>query len=203
MKERPILMHARSIKGILEGRKTQTRRIVKSQPPSGWDRHCWFDAPLYGWTLEPELAQEWHKVRCPYIGDEGLNGDRLWVRETWRLGKMRGLMYRADYTAADSPEMLKWRPSIFMPRAASRLTLEITDIRVEQVQYISESDCRAEGLVRSEHGWYGGSGSVTDPGNYFHVARNAFGHLWNETNGKGAWDRNDWVWAISFKVVPS
>lgn len=190
-KERPILMHARSIKGILEGRKWQTRRIVKSQPLPG-ESICQVVRGKHEWVIGclRDSENAWMPVKCPY----GKHGDRLWVRETWRIGHLLGMMYRADYASADSPEILKWKPGIHMPRSASRLTLEITDIRVERVQDISIEDVFAEGIDKPAN-WPDLAGAQR------HGIKQYFQQLWNETNGKGAWEHNDWVWVISFKRV--
>lgn len=167
IKERPILMHARSIKGILAGSKTQTRRIVKYR----------------AYAEEGAIV---HPRECPY----GQPGDRLWVRETWRMNEPpSGLIFKADLHPVDYERYAPWRPSIYMPRWASRLTLEITDIRVERVQDISEEDARAEGLHAD---------SIDSA---LSLCEN-FSVLWEETNGKGAWERNDWVWVISFRRLP-
>lgn len=212
-KERPILFHARSINGVLENRKSQTRRIIKPQPPVRWDRHRFVDDSLHEWMYQiPALDR--HQVKSPY----GAPGDRLWVRETWAMNDIKygwdaipknrpsdfgELTYRADGEWKDQFEELDgdippWRSSIHMPRWASRLTLEVTGIRVERVQDISEADAKAEGC------------RVADPvtgrevlfddsmGSY----RLHFRMLWDETNGKGAWERNDWVWALDFRRLP-
>ena len=154
--------------------------------------------------------------RCPYGGP----GDRLWVRETWQQSMLirkgggerqtvrnpaKGLgdiHYGADhYAGFDGDEPPTWRPSIHMPRWASRLTLEIESVRVERVQDISESDCWAEGIEELD-------GSLDDAeicamakqlGQSFEDARPTFALLWNKVNGPGAWERNDFVWAITFK----
>jgi hypothetical protein len=199
VKERPILMHARSIRGILDGRKTQTRRIIKIDPAARFIQQCCdctaeFVVPKH---REPVF------VKCPY----GTIGDRLWVRETWRMGKLKGLMYRADYSTADSPEILKWRPSIYMSRPASRLTLEVTRIRVERVQDISEDDAKAEGSYLNRCTCAGMIRKPRTPietlfkQTWCHVHGYEFKQLWNDTNGKGAWDRNDWVFVVDFRRI--
>lgn len=218
MKERPILMHQRSVLGIFEGRKTQTRRIMKLQPQSehvvwsfseghsglGW--YCW----------EEEYPEDGAVLRkCPY----GIPGDRLWVRENWMAGcalygtkKVQMCVYLDsngkpgpdDRMAPNIPEttrsnamLWKKKPSIHMPRWASRLTLEITGIRVERVQDISDADCIKEGIqvdacnhaIREDDDIAWGS------------AQGLFAELWDDTNGKGAWARNDWTWVVDFKKV--
>lgn len=233
-KERPILMHARSVNSILAGRKTQTRRIVKP-PPREILGAIELDDTRFRWDKSrttvagTRVAQQvhasnindfraWLILRCPY----GQPGDRLWVRETFYIDTVPtgpltfvvpedvdrdDVYYRADGDCCKQiPECScaevgkpKWRSSIHMPRWASRLVLEITDVRVERVQDISKKDIEAEGLMHGALGWYGGDGTADAPGRCFNVPQNAFGHLWNQTNGAGAWDRNDWVWVVGFR----
>lgn len=136
-------------------------------------------------------------------------GDRLWVREAWQdVAEGYLTIYRADYPACvpshfeNVPTLadLKtpWRPSIFMPRAASRLTLVVTDVRVERLQDISEADAKAEGVdpIGVESGAYDGNGNQIKVGSY--VA--AYAEIWNTINGPGSWDANPWVVAVSFTV---
>lgn len=195
MTERPILCRPHEVRAILDGRKTQTRRIMKPQPPDGMSRHCWFNAPIYGFTAKEEPSSDWWKIRCPY----GQRGDRLWVRETWQSLGMHDhisprdipvgteIQYPATYDGWDSRK----RSPLHMPRWASRLTLEITDIRVERLQGISEADAEAEGaepvLV------------PPDGGSCPHIE--GFERLWESINGAGSWDANPWVWVIGFKRV--
>lgn len=238
MKERPILMHARSIKGILEGRKVQTRRIIKN-PPTGL-RDLQSEHARNIRLVDGGIQCDWFAgvysipIKCPY----GLAGDRLWVRETFyydlvptgRLTLsdakhfcMDDLYYRADGECCDQiPECCcaeigkpRWRPGIHMPRWASRLTLEIASVRVERIQSISADDCLAEGVqipvnatslnpllcitsrVDSHKLWSDHKNATADD-----WLTGYFALLWEETNGKGAWQRNDWCWVISFKRLP-
>ena len=164
MKERGITMTAESVRAILDGSKTQTRRVVRFRS---------YADERYG--VYPH--------ECPY----GVPGDRLWVKETWcpqlnAFGQTpdgRPPFFRADGDAL--PVAHKWRSSRYMPRWASRITLEITEIRVQRVQDISGNDARAEGFGRREH----------------------FIRTWDALNAKRGheWDKNDWVWVISFKRV--
>ena len=187
MKERPILFSGPMVRAILDGRKTQTRRPVKPQPiPFGLDNRPWM--PVGGVHQDRWL--------CPI----GQPGDRLWVRETWRqfdagiecacydecfCRRHRGKpIYRADCDSED-----KWRPSIHMPRWASRITLEITRVWVERVQDITEEDAKAEGCC-------GGHSSI--PGYAFSATpREHFRHIWQSIYG--TWDANPWVWAVEFR----
>lgn len=137
MRERPILFSGPMVRAILAGTKTQTRRLLQGE----------FQSFEEGWSLngkEPRLLREdW----CPY----GAPGDRLWARETWRQGDGGSAYFRADEEwnaeGGDGPAGIGWRPSIFMPRHFSRLTLEVTEVRVQRLQEISEADAEAEGIV--------------------------------------------------------
>lgn len=198
-KERPILFSGSMIKAILEGRKIKTRRIVKPQPPEGFrlwgrciDEHA-------SWTDHPLQGEKGNIVRatCPY----GKPGDTLWVRETFGPGfgdnpvpTLGYVAYRAD---GEYPARLKdthvWRPSIFMPRWASRITLKITEVRAERLQDISEADAIAEGVTLPER-------TVT---HYDGIWKHHFRTLWDALNAKRGygWDVDPWVWVIRFEKV--
>lgn len=141
MKERPILFSGEMVRAILEGRKTQTRRVIKPQPDSA--RNSVFVKSGFE-------TKHGYEIKCPY----GQPGDRLWVRETWGLwdtdpkdGPERAkIFYRATDENRRDLRYQRWRPSIHMPRWASRINLEITNIRIERVQDITEEDAKAEGL---------------------------------------------------------
>lgn len=239
MKERPILFSAPMVRAILEGRKTQTRRVVKSAPDAA-------NAVANLALMPPSADGSTHKLwwrdlyerligavpACPY----GQPGDRLWVRETWRIGAWRedGGRLAFDYRAspeititpwvtipddddgekfclywsgvcdelrqkcvyADSDDQyrweqgkapLRWRPSIYMPRWASRITLEIVSVRVERLNEISKRDCIAEGMVGLcdvHAGWH-----------------QSYADFWESINGAGSWQQNPWVWVVEFKRV--
>lgn len=194
MKERSILFSAPMVRAIIEGRKTQTRRIAKERDvivvhPNGQV------LARGGWL--PELC-------CPY----GVPGDRIWVRETWapgcdenaarQLGRPN-CYYRA--TDGEPPSHMlpfKWRPSIYMPRWASRSTLEIEAVRVERIIEISEEDAMAEGVVYRDTCWY----ATDDPNALpWMTASGAYRELWESINGFGAWDANPWVWVIQFRRI--
>jgi hypothetical protein len=217
-KERGILMHKRSTEGIRAERKTQTRRIIRGMPPTIYAKNL-TDGVLSVWPSRDDMGETF---KCPY----GQPGDRLWVRETWATLKEydhlpprdvpvnAGVWYAADDPfKTDRVAAGRTRSSLHMPRWASRITLEITDVRVERVQNISPSDCLSEGIDPSVcHDWGGyyrdrvtgelyaggpneGSGSFQYP----EKAVEEFQRLWDDTNGKGAWERNDWVWVVCFK----
>lgn len=172
MSERPILFNGEMVRAILEGRKTQTRRVVKqldliqdTDPPAFRD--------AYG---------DWHPTvsRSPY----GQPGDRLWVRETWSLHDTDNPAYKAGASEGEL-EYYRWHPSIHMPRKFSRITLEVTGVRVERVQEITPEDAKAEGI---EH---------------LYAPRNAFANLWNSINAKRgySWESNPWVWVVDFTRI--
>ncbi len=218
MKERPILFSGPMVRAILSGQKTQTRRAVKAPgwaPGSGdYTGRMQLGLSADGRVglqayFEHRETATWHGVRCPY----GQPGDRLWVRETWmdlqgtgvehrdRDGKRQRYAYGADTPPGSHGDEcrkdfgLKWRPSIHMPRAASRITLEVTGVRVERLQDISEADAIAEGLQRTAGGsWL--------PGPCDHPEW-AYHQLWDQINGPGAWDANPWVWVVEFKHLVS
>lgn len=209
MKTRPILFSAPMVRAILEGRKTQTRRIAKKMI-----RH-----PDFGNLYTPGALVLEHEPQhvidrcCPY----GQPGDRLWVRETiyawgrWETRysdrKQRDEWHFIDMTLASGkqyhyfadgnnpvtvprdkhPDCQWWkRPAIHAPRAASRITQEVVSVRVERLQDISEADAAAEGTP-----WDDRAGNC----------REAYRLLWNQINGRHAWDANPWVWVIEFKQV--
>ena len=193
-KERPILFSGPMIRAILAGAKTQTRRVVKPQSAILTDEM----ARALG--VQPPAQQNPPVIRCPY----GVPGDRLWVRETFAWlsdgtgcpDDADGVLYRATDPGWDDEKTgLRWRPSIFMPWAASRILLEITDVRVERLQEISEADARAEGVTPT-FPIYGDCGGFEHEGH-----RDAFIRLWESINGAGSWDANPWVWVVSFRQI--
>ena len=202
MKERPILFSGEMVRAILDGRKTMTRRVAtKIKAPKAWTMPNGIDS---FWNVNP-CWRETPGELCPY----GKPGDRLWVREAFAVGlsNQEGIAYRATskwYDFEDgTPESfkeIKWKPSIFMPRRYSRITLEITNIHVERLQYISEEDAKREGVESNfDEGvvYYG-------PLNKGHAdARIAFSWLWDSINAKRgySWESNPWVWVVEFKRV--
>lgn len=247
VKERPIIFSGPMVRAILEGRKTQTRRVIKPQPSDAWMREAVTDwseyykptrvgLKKYLWICHPTENKE---IVCPY----GKPGDRLWVRETFVLEQDvdeneppfsdgRPLMRNNDmeaewawlrphYRATDpTPELscegaphqcdgrepcCHWKPSIFMPRWASRITLEITNIRVQRIQGISEADAIAEGVrqLRDGSGTYAGREGPGDLVTPWLTAKEAFADGWNSINAKRgySWESNPWVWVITFKKL--
>lgn len=241
MKDRPIIFSRPMVRALLDGRKTQTRRVLKPQPPlaahhepvrfetrnadkSYWVWMCCTDRPSYQFATGNRMA--------PYIP-----GQLLWVRETWTLGADQEnddgfVIYRTD--GLPYFPIGKWRSPIYMPRWASRLTLEITDVRVQRVQDISEEDARAEGVyyqgpTAEDLAWYesycaehsidskkdpmtgvwrvpgvrqGWGDTKVERGQDTWSPTAVFGFrlLWDSIHGPGAWDRNDWVAALTFTV---
>jgi hypothetical protein len=215
MTERPVLFNDAMVRAILDGSKTQTRRPIKASRGRELCMLTDHEGRLYTddagrprvdecWCREPEIVYD---VRRP-----AEVGDVLWVRETHMIGRDHApdsypqIVYRADGAIHDhdgravcpTPSghaTIKdggWTPSIHMPRWASRLTLKVTEVRVERVQDITERDARAEGVETAPFTKAGRHAG------YLHVE--AFEDLWNEVYG--TWDANPWVWAISFEVVP-
>jgi len=199
LKERPILMKCAMVRAILEGRKTQTRRIIQPQPsPCGLRRLTGGDISATGLD-----ASYWYGSdpftearKCPY----GVPGDQLWVRETFAPHSIGdgGIAYRADGPEWDDECGIEWRPSIFMPRLASRITLEIEAVRVERLIEISEEDAMADGVVYRDSCWF----ATDDPkGLPWMTASGAYRELWESINGPGSWDANPWVWVIQFRRI--
>lgn len=207
MKSTPILFSGPMVRAILEGRKTQTRRVCKL--PEGSHDVCWWngydgtrDHPGYANPgVRAVVPSGLRIISCPY----GFVGDRLWVRETWGPCD-GGIMYRASEPGPAKPDDGRWHPSILMPRWASRLTLEIVSVRVERLQAISEEDARAEGIECETGLAYldrvcrnGGlpSSIRADPPPVSDYRR-----LWDKIEGKRApWSSNPWVWRIEFRKV--
>lgn len=219
MKERPILFSGSMVRAILQGRKTQTRRVAKDvkHPDLG---------NLYApGVLAREPAHVIHRA-CSY----GQPGDRLWVRETWSPDATT--MYPCPnywYAASDSfqsgsshdcPKQwrgnyadclacweeshgkFRWRPSIHMPRKASRISLEVVSVKVERLNAISEEDALAEGVEVFEDGAGWGlplAGGKMGP--WRRHATEVYEDLWESINGPGSWNKNPWVWVVEFKRV--
>ncbi len=215
MTERPILFSAPMVRALLAGTKTQTRRVVKGAPED-W-------APMQPQVFSPTVIDRrgdeqpgpdafgagneggdcW--IRCPY----GAPGDRLWVRETWayHLHAQGSLadddgpwVYAADGERARQYRLCqRWRPSIHMPRYVCRIRLEITGVRAERLQDISEADAIAEGIEpgAAEGYWrlYGREAN----GDMDRSQITSYRSLWESINGAGSWAANPWIWVVEFK----
>ena len=205
MKEKPILMSTPMVRAILDGRKTQTRRIVKNIP-----------------SVCNSVRDSEDKTYLRGVSDNGSAlwmidspwsiGDILWVRETWhpkRHSMPTGWKYEYRATAEEdgNPTDEPWKPSLFMPKDACRIKLRITNIRAERLQDISEEDSKAEGVYF--YGW--DDHHQDDYKNYLYddkncddwglkTARESYTSLWESINGKGSWDKNPWVWVITFEI---
>jgi len=197
-KERPILFSGPMVRAILDGSKTQTRRVAKHPLAQAAVRINSYKGQSEFDCILPDGTGG--IIQCPY----GNPGDRLWVRETFAqdvAGCPGGISYRADHfdPKGDGPaHPMKWRPSIFLPRRGSRILLEITDVRVQRLQEISEGDARAEGVSD------GGCLSCGNPepcgcGSPQPDARDGFAWLWQSIHGSDGWHANPWVWAITFR----
>ena len=184
MKERPIVLSAPMVRAILAGTKTQARRVVRWPvlgPSDGRKRR------VYGPGDVAEISAA--KGLCPH----GSPGDMLWVRETWRIDDYddANTIYAADHPEAfaETRGIIRWRPSIHMPRERARLSLRVTSVRVERLHAITDEDARAEGVLTLEPR----TGATT--------ARERFADMWSEINGRASWDASPWVWVVSFECV--
>lgn len=196
MADRPMLMSASMVRAILAGTKTQTRRVFKTRNGGVWPNYN--DIPGMRQIMR----------NCPY----GQPGDRLWVRESfWE--DLDGTIYKADQergspwlevgaykairTGANGTPYVSnwgWRPSIHMPRRASRITLEVTGVRVERLQDISVADAIAEGVnIHPDH--------HSKPRESIYSPVQAYRDLWESINGPGSWEANPWVWVVEFKRI--
>lgn len=201
MKQRPILFQGAMVRALLDGTKTQTRRVVKAARDPNID--CWMTPGEI--ALDSATVQE-------HISPYGQPGDQLWVRESWSEPTSLDpgpTFYRADYPAcvpshfSNVPpiESIKWKPSIHMRRDQCRIILEITGVRVERLQDISETDSIAEGIEQSGNcNW---RDYMDHPFNDFTNPRRSYRSLWEAINGPGSWDANPWVWVVEFKRLPS
>lgn len=230
---RPILFGKPMVRALLAGTKMQTRRVVKPMPPPGavsFGTYYHPDPRPHFWAFDGDALMDF-AVPCPY----GQSGDRLWVRESWQYYNWTEdgepiIRFAADestHLPISSPDLSDiwatlsdpsnyaihgracdqhWRPSIHMPRWASRITLEITGVRVERLQDISPADCEAEGVQRlplqeNEPGpWYTADVSA---GQVLHSRSTigAYHKLWGQINGPSSWAANPWVWVMEFKCI--
>ncbi len=222
MKERPILFNADMVGAVLDGRKTQTRRIIQSpaknmqasghkvieyrEPGDKWYGEHVFSMRNQSGTW-CDYTKEQFPAKCPF----GAVGDRLWVRETFRVHSratdVATLVYKASEQQSwtqqthrvpiekcNKPAVVDtWTPSIHMPRWASRITLEITGVRVERLNSMTEKDALAEGCLGGHDSIPGYQYSAT-PHEHFH-------HVWQSIYGADSWQANPWVWVIEFKRV--
>lgn len=194
-KERGMIFNAEMVNAILSGRKTQTRRPVKPQPELTQRSGFSWNGAVYGaGSNDRETNRNFAHIKCPH----GKPGDRIWVRETWAeagAGAPDLKLYRANYPDHVPPHYenvpqvgeIRWTPSIHMPRWASRITLDITDVRVERLNYISGDDARSEGFACE------GSRLLGDI--------DAFADTWQSIYGADSWQANPWVWVVEFRRI--
>lgn len=210
MRERPIPFSAPMVRAILAGDKTQTRRVIANRSRAfsntimvdegdGWWPHASDDC-------ESHICYDGNErpIACPY----GIAGDRLWLRETWAAPHNCDYLkpseidsdWRIRYAATEDLGGLRKRPSIFMPRWASRITLEITGVRVEQLQAISEADAMAEGIHKplGSQFWHADPSANILPGD---TPQWAYRNLWESIRGHGSWAANPWVWVVEFRCA--
>ncbi len=249
MKERPVIFNGEMVRAILDGHKTQTRRVMKPQPEPCYRGGHWWPSNAFKTMLHIEEQMQngqggWKGLAgdaCPF----GQVGDQLWVRETWSDVNLEGIpavAYRADgdvYSPMDDESFLDeygafnyedhrvtkyhfsawysdliegiegvWRPSIHMPRWASRITLEITAVRVERLNDISVDDAKAEGVRALENNFGNGPAycdyllpNLDDTAEWYNRASDSFKSLWKSIYGEESWRANPWVWVIEFRRV--
>ncbi len=225
MTERGMIFNAEMVRALLDGRKTQTRRNVKGT--DGAVKFC-KEWDINGEEIFVVLGEKDHTGMNPVLGaiscPFGGVGDRIWVRETarceWQRGDFKnaafetGVTYKANgerqtFSSAEQHKTFPrrshaangdraWHPSIHMPRWASRITLEITDVRVERLNAISQEDAQAEGMELT--GWRP-TYSDPDSGGEAMTPYDNFAELWSSIYGDESWKANPWVWVISFKRV--
>ncbi|EMA2496978.1 MULTISPECIES: hypothetical protein [Enterobacteriaceae] len=225
MSERGMIFNAEMVRALLDGRKTQTRRPIKWKQTRFTEIGEREDGSKWPWSEDAEHACDfWHP--CPF----GAVGDRIWVREAFRVHSRATDVATLVYKASErnswteqtrrvpvavcnkpaTPE--KWTPSLHMPRWASRILLEITGVRVERLNAISPEDAESEGLERTNFTGFGdepGLPSYPEPDVYFDPLKKqwkeyppeAFAGLWESIYGEGSWKANPWVWVIEFKRV--
>jgi hypothetical protein len=202
-KERPILFSGPMVCAILDGSKTQTRRVANHPLAQSAVRiNSYMGQGEFDCIFSDDTGGI---ICCPH----GTPGDRLWVRETWAVQHEYdaaapseiGASARWHYAATEDLGGLRKRPSIFLPRRGSRILLEVTDVRVQRLQDISEDDARAEGAAFHDgrpighHGWR----HDINHGVVHSTARDSFMWIWERINGAGSWNANPWVWALTFR----
>ena len=192
-KEHPIIFNSEMVRAILEGRKTQTRRVIRPQPPQGhtvavcaYSRSGWAFSELMPNGMSGGCLCTAGEVRAPY----GFVGDKLWVKEKHSLGG-NGVFFP---DSCDGTVHIAWQSARFMKKIFARIWLEITNIRVERVQDISEQDAEAEGTSKMH---------LDNLGQTSRTYKRGFESLWDSINNKRgfSWDSNPFVWVIEFKVL--
>ncbi len=217
MKERPLLFSAPMVRALLDGTKTQTRRLVKPQPHSDWSPRVerYHPTVINKRTGEEEPGPEIFGATDEDCGRKAPcePGDRIWVKEAIErshecVDPHSGRAWTASAFVADGlrtkADAWPWTrdklPGMFMPRGLSRITLEVTGVRVERLQDISASDAIAEGVARGEYGWHDYTDRYENDSCNRSDPRVSYRSLWESINGAGSWG-STWVWVISFKRV--
>ena len=225
---KPILFSTPMVQAILDGRKSQTRRIVK--PMRGMQSE-WLSMDLINKVKEGQIVKGGWQMFHPNGGEKSplgwiksnyQIGDILWVRETWQqeceliqiaggdwsnayLNATGNYVYKSDniILPSETETFSKWKPSIFMPKEACRIFLKVTDVRVERLQDISEKDAKAEGIERDKNGFMPTPDKfwAFDGSALFNSAKDAFAHLWKKINRENSWKENPWVWVYTFERV--
>ncbi|WP_421811731.1 hypothetical protein [Flagellimonas sp.] len=221
MKTRPILFSTYMVKAILDGRKTQTRRIIKPQPTDIWIEDCRNQSSDLSMFDKKGRQIFWieNSVKNGEVKPKAKPCDVLWVRETWTENGLGYYRYKADgwkdgkgpFTSMAVPERFrnKWKPSIHMPKEASRLFLKVINVRVERLQDISPKDAIAEGILPiTAHndsnrilGWHDYMVNPKDGFNTYFDPRESFFSLWESIHGKESLEYNPWVWVYDFERI--
>lgn len=218
MKERGMIFNAEMVRAILDGRKTQTRRIMKVQPENSElglsriiDSSVAKEVGMYFWSQTDAcgVKRRSKPFPCPF----GAVGERIWVRETWAEAGASApdlKLYRANYPEhvpshyenVPPVDEIRWTPSIHMPRWASRITLEITGVRVERLQNISDEDVDAEGFAGDYPTSIFPNLFPGESSDWSHLSmQDCYGVLWKSIYGEESWQANSWVWVITFQRV--
>lgn len=227
MKEHPILFSGPMVRAILEGRKTVTRRVVKEELPAKTDAT---KRSPYGFYRDRDTglfkvlgSVQFVRQTNERVANRGLKapyevGDRLWVRETWQPHPEAGVrfpegsipadavVYAADLTKEEYNDSKPWKPSIYMPRAASRITLEVVGVRAERLKEITNEDALKEGIESDDYleriEFQEIAAPVEGLPTTYLTPRTEFKRIWDSINGKKhPWDSNPWVWRVEFKVL--
>lgn len=212
MADRPILFSAPMVRALLAGTKTQTRRTIKPQPSYIESSGRWHwpipKAKQHGCDAVVTASREWHEYLLPHQRPWHASGDRLWVKERGWISKSKQAFQpyvgNEDAGTPNSPDGSPYKVcvSIHMPRWASRITLTVTDVKVERLQDISHEDAIAEGIVQLDRkAWIGGGPLYgLHEGEGHDTATGAYNRLWRDINGDGSWAANPWIVAYSFSV---
>jgi len=200
MAEKPIIFSTEMVSAILDERKSMTRRVIRPQPYMITEGPTPQGSNWMAWYADGKCSDLWPKHKI---------GDILWVRETWGIATTGDIIYKADYVDKKAPlaEGAKWRPSIHMPKEVARIFLEVTNVRPERLQDITEEDALREGV----HPWgletqqrmdkWCRYTLITDPGRTTGTFRGEFAAFWDHLNAKRGygWKENPWVWVIEFR----